>query len=351
MEKSRRRFPWKWLLVLVAVASPVALVGVYLFVDEAPAEDVVSSLPASDKEWPVVKTTTGEVFWPYSPEEEPPEVILGSGPPHPYALEDKGKIKEAFDEAINFVRGSHVDGTKILGDLLQRRREFACGPQGFSGEVLSGAPRSEDVVPSLEALYAIFCQRVREVQAGEVTFYVEEVPRVWSGRSFFLPNQYLRLTADASRAMIRNASKPVKEWESVDLPPCTWEGFGGWFRFLPVRNGVGKRLAHVWVQAARRRLEWTIEERVKRLLIGTWMTIECHRLSKRKFPVSLADLVPEYLKAIPIDPYDGEPLRYSAEKRILYSVGTDFIDSGGSSHSECGRAFRDGFEPTLRFDG
>ncbi len=59
----------------------------------------------------------------------------------------------------------------------------------------------------------------------------------------------------------------------------------------------------------------------------------------------------EYLSAIPLDPYDGEPLRYSAEKGIIYSVGKDFIDSSGSSESGRITALEDESEPSLRIDG
>ena len=44
---------------------------------------------------------------------------------------------------------------------------------------------------------------------------------------------------------------------------------------------------------------------------------------------SLNDLVPDYLESLPIDPADGKPLRCIAEKRLLYSVGTDFLDNKG----------------------
>ncbi|MGJ8640830.1 MAG: hypothetical protein ACSHYA_15680 [Opitutaceae bacterium] len=49
-----------------------------------------------------------------------------------------------------------------------------------------------------------------------------------------------------------------------------------------------------------------------------------------ELPDSLGQLVPIYLKSIPLDPFGGEPMRYSKERAIVYSVGNDFIDDGGS---------------------
>ncbi len=46
---------------------------------------------------------------------------------------------------------------------------------------------------------------------------------------------------------------------------------------------------------------------------------------------NLRDLVPAYLPALPRDPFTaGEPLRYDAARAIVYSVGEDGADDGGS---------------------
>ncbi|MEM0964847.1 MAG: hypothetical protein AAGJ81_01685 [Verrucomicrobiota bacterium] len=60
------------------------------------------------------------------------------------------------------------------------------------------------------------------------------------------------------------------------------------------------------------------------------MALQSYYLDQGDLPGNLEDLVPDYLSSIPRDPYDGEPLRYSKEKRIVYSVGNDFFDQGGS---------------------
>ena len=43
------------------------------------------------------------------------------------------------------------------------------------------------------------------------------------------------------------------------------------------------------------------------------------------------------LEAIPADPYDGKPFRYAPAKGIVYSVGKDLVDSGGSTKLPAGR--------------
>ena len=45
-------------------------------------------------------------------------------------------------------------------------------------------------------------------------------------------------------------------------------------------------------------------------------------------PERLEDLVPRYIAALPLDRYDGAPLRYARAARAVYSIGTDFTDAG-----------------------
>lgn len=61
--------------------------------------------------------------------------------------------------------------------------------------------------------------------------------------------------------------------------------------------------------------------------------IACERFRRKNgsFPVSLDVLVPEFLEAVPADPFDGMPLRLvmTEEGVIVYSIGENGIDDGG----------------------
>jgi hypothetical protein len=59
---------------------------------------------------------------------------------------------------------------------------------------------------------------------------------------------------------------------------------------------------------------------------------ERYRLKHGRWPEALTDLVPDYLRFVPADPYDGAPLRYRrlADGVVSYSVGLDGQDNGGT---------------------
>ncbi len=48
-------------------------------------------------------------------------------------------------------------------------------------------------------------------------------------------------------------------------------------------------------------------------------------------PASLDKIVPDYMPALPTDPYSKQPLHYNAKDKLLYSVGEKKQDLGGSS--------------------
>ncbi len=52
---------------------------------------------------------------------------------------------------------------------------------------------------------------------------------------------------------------------------------------------------------------------------------------KKSFPASLDDLVPNYLMAVPDDPYDGKPFRYAVrgDRCAFWAIGKDLTDDGG----------------------
>jgi hypothetical protein len=58
------------------------------------------------------------------------------------------------------------------------------------------------------------------------------------------------------------------------------------------------------------------------------MAAERYRRKHGNWPLSLADLVPQYLQAVPLDPFDGHPLRYRITDRgaVVYSIGEDGRD-------------------------
>ncbi len=64
----------------------------------------------------------------------------------------------------------------------------------------------------------------------------------------------------------------------------------------------------------------------------TAIAVERYRLGHQgTLPASLAQLVPEFIKAVPADPFDGQPIRYIRQPKgyVIYSLGPNRKDDGG----------------------
>jgi hypothetical protein len=60
------------------------------------------------------------------------------------------------------------------------------------------------------------------------------------------------------------------------------------------------------------------------------LALRAYQLTHGNLPSDLNALVPEFLDAVPVDDFDGQPLRYSPDRKIVYSVGQNLKDDGGN---------------------
>jgi hypothetical protein len=78
---------------------------------------------------------------------------------------------------------------------------------------------------------------------------------------------------------------------------------------------------------------------VAKQAIVTAIALKRYQLKHGNYPADLNSLVPEYVPAVPLDPVDGEPLRYRPNADgtfLLYSVGENGVDDGGDPSLEKG---------------
>ena len=82
-------------------------------------------------------------------------------------------------------------------------------------------------------------------------------------------------------------------------------------------------------------LETTGEIRCARAALA----VERYRLDHEGFPDRLDQLAPDYLEKIPVDPFDGAPLRYRVDEDVVtvYSIGENRTDDDGDVQSRFAR--------------
>jgi hypothetical protein len=92
-----------------------------------------------------------------------------------------------------------------------------------------------------------------------------------------------------------------------------------WYLWFARQLGYSANIERLAASEARRRLALAA------------LAAERYRVATGNWPETLEALTPEYLDAVPEDPFDGQPLRYLREptRLVIYSVGPDLADDGG----------------------
>ncbi|HLX96878.1 MAG TPA: hypothetical protein VKU37_14135 [Verrucomicrobiae bacterium] len=111
-----------------------------------------------------------------------------------------------------------------------------------------------------------------------------------------------------------------------------------WFGFASVKDNPYAILA----QNASSQLvamRKVVNAEITRNVVITAIALKRYEIRHHQLPNSLDELVPEFLKAVPIDYMDGQPLRYrrNADRTfLLYSVGENGEDDSGNPSLENG---------------
>jgi hypothetical protein len=80
---------------------------------------------------------------------------------------------------------------------------------------------------------------------------------------------------------------------------------------------------------------------VAKKTIVTAIALKQYQLKHGNYPLDLNSLMPEFVAVVPLDPVDGQPLRYRPNAEgtfLLYSVGGNGVDDGGNTSLKKGGA-------------
>jgi hypothetical protein len=190
-------------------------------------------------------------------------------------------------------------------------------------EIVKGfIARSADLYPDPAALvdvyraeYAYFVQACSagDPADGLIGDFWER--QLW--RLTFKPNRTRRLLADGIRSLMAAAAKPASQRDLPDAKTYT-SGLPGALSSAGLDGGT-KALGEVlpaYSDALRRQDGMGLQLSAARVMLA----LKCWHTTHERLPETLDELVPECLERVPLDPFDGKPLRYSREKKLLYSV-------------------------------
>lgn len=251
-------------------------------------------------------------------------------------LAQYGHLIEARGGEMQWLSGSTIKvsfGLSLLRTVLSHP-EVSAAALADVAERLDGTWDSRDsLVHALKQVYRYQSRIIQGLCSGEIDPKTLK-PRK-SGPSIvgwrYRPNQTRRWLAERIRTLIGNVHKPLADFEKTE-PLVDIESSPSW---LPLKGNVMGRLMIGLIMPS---LKGTLEVKCQRVTeagaIRAVLAMRRFQLDNGRLPTDPNELVPDYLDAVPRDDFDGKPLRYNREKRIIYSVGKDLKDDGGMTQDE-----------------
>ena len=100
-------------------------------------------------------------------------------------------------------------------------------------------------------------------------------------------------------------------------------------RLLLRGNAVGTILNEMSLSSREKILARKCRENVSLRATRAVLALRTFRMANGRNAQSEEELIPDFLEAIPLDDFDGKPLRYSPSLKVVYSVGDNLTDDGG----------------------
>jgi hypothetical protein len=95
-------------------------------------------------------------------------------------------------------------------------------------------------------------------------------------------------------------------------------------------NAVGSMFNEMSQSSREKLLLRKCRENVALRATRVMLALRAFQMTHGQLPQSLAELLPDFLETIPLDDFDGKPIRYLPELKTIYSVGSDLTDNGGA---------------------
>ncbi len=149
------------------------------------------------------------------------------------------------------------------------------------------------------------------------------------GRRVLHENRTAHLYSDFYRTMAKNSLLVYADMDLTDFTSLKSDRLSN-IGLLLRPNPVGRILFVITVPSMESTLSHVCYTEMHASAVRVLVACHAYKRERGELPETLDQLVPAYLDAVPRDPYDGKPMRYSKSKAIIYAVGVDLVDSNGS---------------------
>ena len=206
----------------------------------------------------------------------------------------------------------------------------------------SNRPSTRGLVLAWQTEYEVFANLVDALAAGEIPLDQDDGAESmnWIQRRgakyFFHPNRTKRDMALFYTELIDQVTNAYAQTQLTDVEDFVMEKkravdtARGLQKFREP-NPIGTILYAMLLPSSQGVLKKKCNSQVSHRATILIAALQTFKKSAGRYPATLDALIPDIIPEVPLDPYDGQPMRYDRSKGVVYSVGEDLKDSNGST--------------------
>jgi len=180
-------------------------------------------------------------------------------------------------------------------------------------ELMAACPKPLDKKATARTAAALFLRHMRNIE------------RPWAERDAQIEGDVKKLADE-----LQGELKPFLDAIGARGAPDKAERARLKEHLATLENPVGKVIIGLVMPAFGRMSKMSFERRAEREATRAVLALRIYELRKKRLPIGLkALLTARILREVPYDPFADAPLRYSRERRLVWSVGPDQKDNGG----------------------
>jgi hypothetical protein len=206
----------------------------------------------------------------------------------------------------------------VMAQMRQSNAQF----QQYAGGFSSGPRWPTAAGNGFEKLAALTVQRAGQIVWRSAWSYPDELKMLRGSQALLEAMRWARTQGSFKEAFQRQDSRMRELGFEVLTPDKTERQVDESLRTLFSESLVSAQIMLRRIMAAE----------VMRSIAVTALALKRYQLRNGHYPSDLAQLVPDFVPALPRDPADGQPLRYRLNSDgtfLLYSIGDDGKDDGG----------------------
>lgn len=220
---------------------------------------------------------------------------------------------------------AHARAAQTLADLLRQTKLPETTLSQFQRQFTATQPGTTVLGNAMNAFYVHEKKLILGAQSGENLDTMPGGAQLRRpGRLFFKPNETVALFATALRQLKDEAKAPLAQTSEVRLKNAPTSESS----LQPNAEGQAYFMRRMKTYAAMPAMLGLARARGN--MVITLFAIRRCIAERKTIPTSLEQLRGfGYLSDIPLDPYTGAPIQYSAPRGLLWSVGNDLKSANG----------------------